>query len=537
MQAEWIFTGGPVLSPHLQWRPAGAVAVAAGRILAVGSEADVLHVAGPGTRVVQLEGRAVLPGLIDAHIHLLGYAISLDRLAVAGLGSLAAMREAVARECRGRPAGSWISGRGWDQDRWPERREPTRHDLDLVSPDHPVYLQRNCNHVAVVNSVALRLAGITRETPDPPGGQIDRDPRTGEPTGMLRENAQALVSRVMEPMSHERKRLLLRQAVAEALRYGITQVHTDDVDRQAGSFDLAEDLFRSVSGPEALPFRVTQMIPMGMLQEADERGVRTGTGDPWYRYGQVKLFADGSLGGRTAALLAPYADDPSTTGLYIWPQDEFIEQVVRAHRLGNQVGVHCIGDGAAGLFIDAVAAAQRLHPRRDHRHRMIHCQILSEVQMDQMLELGILADIQPVFLKSDGHWYADRVGPERARSSYAWRSLLDRGIALCGGSDCPIEPLNIWYGIYAAVTRQDLDGFPAGGWDPDQRLSVAQTLELYTTGASYATFEEYFKGSLQPGMAADLVITDRNPFTCDPTELKAVTPHLTMVGGRIGYQA
>jgi predicted amidohydrolase YtcJ len=535
MQADWIFTGGPILSGHNGWQPVEAAAVGGGRVIAFGSEEEVLALRGPGTRMVPLEGRALIPGLIDAHLHILGYAMTLDSLAVAGMPSLEAVKQAVASEAARRPAGEWVGGRGWDQDRWAEKREPTRHDLDQVSPNHPVYLQRNCNHVAIVNTAALRLAGITAETPDPEGGQIDRDPATGEPTGMLRENAQGLVQRVLPGMTHERKRVLLKQAMREALSYGITGMHTDDVDRHAGGFDQAEDLFRSAIA-EA-PIRITQMIPMAGVAEGHARGIVTGVGDEFYRYGQVKLFADGSLGGRTAALLAPYSDDPSTAGIYIHSREMFIDLVAKAHALGDQVGCHCIGDGAARLFIDAVTEAQRRAPRPDARHRMIHAQILSDELMGAMAAAGIVGDIQPVFLKSDGYWFAERVGAERAKTSYAWRSLLERGIPLCGGSDCPIEPLNIWYGIYCAVTRKDLNGHPAGGWNPSERLSVAEALDLYTRGAAYATFQEGFVGALAPGMVADLVVLDRDPFTCEPSELKDVKPILTMVGGAVAFEA
>lgn len=535
MQADWIFFGGPVLSGHAGWRPAEAVAVAGGKVIAFGSSADVLPVQGPSTRMVDLGGRAVLPGLIDAHMHILGYAMTLDTLAVAGMPSLEAVRRAVADQVVVKEPGAWIVGRGWDQDRWAERREPTRHDLDLISPNHPVYLQRNCNHVAVVNTAALQRAGITKETPDPEGGQIDRDPVTGEPTGMLRERAQELIGAVIPDMGHERRRTLLRRAMGEALSYGITAVHTDDVDRAAGGFAQAEELFRSVQ-TEA-PVRVTQMIPGDMAVVAAAEGILTGAGDEWYRYGQAKLFADGSLGGRTAAMLEPYSDDPSTRGMYIHGRDAFMAMIARIHAVGDQVGCHCIGDGAAALFIEAVEEAQRRHPRPDARHRMIHAQILNLPLMERMKAAGIVGDIQPVFIKSDGYWFAERVGAERARTSYAWKSLRDLGVPLCGGSDCPIEPMNIWYGIYCAVNRQDLNGYPAGGWNPAEKLSVAEALDLYTTGAAYSTFQEGVKGTLAPSMAADLVVVDRNPFTCAPQELKDLKAHLTMVGGKVAYEA
>lgn len=534
MQAEWIFTGGPVLSGHVGWRPAEAVAVAGGKVIAFGSRAEVMQTQGPSTRVVDLAGRALLPGLTDAHLHILGYAITLDKLAVAGMESIEAVKRAVADQVAARAEGDWVVGRGWDQDRWTERREPTRHDLDSVSPNHPVFLQRNCNHVAVANTAALRMAGITADTPDPEGGKIDRDPVTGEPTGMLRENAQGLVGRCIPAMPVERMRTLLGRAMREALSYGITAVHTDDVDRAAGGFEAAEELFRSAIA-EA-PVRVTQMIPGAWAAEAAGRGIVTGAGDAWYRYGQTKLFADGSLGGRTAAMLEPYSDDPSTRGIYMHTREAFVEAVCQQHALGDQVGCHCIGDGAAELFISAVEEAQRRAPRADARHRMIHAQILNRPLMERMKAAGIVGDIQPVFIKSDGYWFAERVGAERAETSYAWKTLHDLGIPLCGGSDCPIEPLNIWYGIYAAVNRQDLNGHPAGGWNPAEKLSVAEALDLYTTGPCFSTFQESVKGTLAPGMWADLIVVDRNPLTCDPSELKDVRVSLTMVGGKVAFE-
>jgi len=536
MQAEWVFRGGRVYSGHLGWKPVEAVAVGGGRVLAIGSATEVQSCTGPATREVDLGDRVVIPGLTDAHLHILGYAMTLDTLAVAGMPSLETVKQAVGGLCGGRPAGSWVVGRGWDQDRWTEKREPNRFDLDAVAPDHPVYLQRNCNHVAVVNSAALRAAGITAATPDPEGGSIDRDPVTGEPTGMLRENAQVLIQQVLPAMPHERKRELLRVALKEALSYGITEVHTDDVDRAAGSFDQCADLFQSLIGLEGIPLRVRQMIPIHMVDEGATRGIKTTAGDEWYRYAQVKMFADGSLGGRTAALREPYSDAPGLTGMYIQRTEEFQELVVHAHAVGNQVGCHCIGDGAAERFIEAVAEAQRRFPRADARHRMIHAQILAEDLMERMATLGIVGDIQPVFIKSDGYWFGERVGEERARTSYAWKSMMQRGVALCGGSDCPIEPLNIWYGIYCAVNRQDLNGHPAGGWNPAEKLTVAEALDLYTTGAAFSTYEEGFKGTLAPGMAADLVVLEQDPFAVAPAALKEIQVSLTMVGGVVAYE-
>jgi len=535
MRATKILIGGPVYTGTHGWRPAEALAVAGDRILAAGTRSEVWETCGPETQVIDLAGRTVVPGLADAHLHVLGYALALDQLALAELPSLQAICAAVA-EAAGRLApGEWITGRGWDQDQLAERRLPAKEDLDAVSPVNPVCLHRNCGHIAVVNSAALRRAGIDRNTADPPGGQIDRDPVSGEPTGILREKAMDLVTRLIPAPSPARRRAALERALREAVRYGLTQLQTDDC-RYGGGVAETEALFRGLVGPEAIPIRITQLIPAEQLQEAAELGVRTGSGDPWYRHGPVKIFADGSLGGRTAALLEPYADAPTTMGIYIHEREAFIELVADAHRLGHQVGCHAIGDGAAALFLEAVAEALRRHPRADARHRMIHCQVLSEPLMAQMAALGVVGDIQPVFLRSDGHWFTDRVGPVRAATSYAWRSMREHGIPLCGGSDCPIEPLNPWYGVHCAVNRQDLSGHPEGGWQPAQRLTVAEALDLYTSGAAYANFEEAFRGSLAPGMAADLAVLDRDPFRCGPAELKEVRSTLTMVGGVVAYE-
>lgn len=536
MSASTIFIGGKVYTGDPGKPAVSCLAVRDGRVAAVGDEGEVRALQGPGTRVVRLEGRAVVPGLADAHLHILGYALSLDRLALQAARSLAEIRQALATAAARLAPGEWIVGRGWDQDQLAERRLPARQDLDEVCPHHPVFLQRTCNHIAVVNSAALRAAGIDRHSPDPPGGRIDRDPVTGEPTGILRENAVDLVARLIPPVTPARRKELLARALREAVRYGLTQLHTDDC-LYAGGLDVAEALFRELIGPEAIPIRITQAIPAEWLAEAAAAGIRTGAGDEWYRWGHVKLYADGSLGGRTAALLEPYADDPSTRGIYIHEREAFIDLVAEAHRLGNQVGCHAIGDGAAALFLDAVAESQRRHPRADARHRMIHCQILSEPLMARMAALGVVGDIQPVFLNTDGHWYVDRVGPERAATSYAWRSMMRHGIALCGGSDCPIEPLNPWYGVHVAVHRQDLTGVPEGGWYPEQRLTPEEALGLYTAGPAYAGFQESFRGRLLPGMAADLAVLDRDPFACDPAELKDVRSTLTMVGGVIAHES
>lgn len=532
---DLILTGGTVRSGHDGWRPHGAVAVVGGRIAALGAPEEILPLRRPHTRVLDVAGGCVLPGLTDAHLHILGYALTLERLALADLPGLDALLARVRAAAAARPAGEWILGRGWEQEQWPGGCLPTRHDLDAAAPEHPVYLVRACGHIAVANSLALRLAGIGPGTPDPAGGAIDREPG-GVPTGVLRENALRLVAAVVPAPGPARKAELLRRAMGQCLELGITQVQTDDV-HQAGGLDGALDLFGQVAGPEGVPVRVTLMLPIACFAEAQQRGMGTGWGSEWLRFGHVKIFADGSLGGRTAALRAPYADDPATRGLYLYEREELFRLVQAVHVAGSQLGVHAIGDGASHLVLDAIAAAQQVRPRADHRHRLIHCQITGTDTLQGYREAGVVADIQPVFLRTDGHWYARRVGPERAATSYAWKAILDLGIPACGGSDCPVEPLNPLWGIFCAVTRQDLGGYPPGGWQPEQRLTVAQALHLFTAGAAHATFEEGFRGTLAPGLAADLTVLDRDPFAVAPAELKDLRVRATVVAGRLAYTA
>lgn len=543
MKADLILAGGPVRAPATRWEPVEAVAVAGGRILAAGRRADLDHLAGPGTRRIDLGGGCLLPGLADSHLHVLSYGLSLRRLRLDGVRSLAAMVWAVGERAAALPPGAWVRGRGWDQERWHEGRWPHRRDLDAVAPDRPVFLQRACGHIGVANSAALRLAGVSAGTPDPADGAFDRDP-DGEPTGVMRESAQEWVARVVPPVTPAEQAAALDAAVRDLLSLGITQVDTDDV-TAAGGAAQALALYGAALGPGAARLRATLLLRVAHLDDALAQGFRTGArlpaagaddGLPWLRWGPVKLFADGSLGGRTAALRAPYSDDPATHGIYMYPREEFIDLFGRIHALGLQTGVHAIGDGAAELVLDAVAAAQAAHPRLDHRHRLIHCQITGGDQLRRCRDLRAVADIQPVFLRTDGHWFGARVGPERAATSYAWGTLRRLGVSACGGSDAPIEPPNPLYGIYCAVTRRDLEGHPPGGWNPAEALRVTGALELFTAGAAYANFEEGWRGDLRPGMAADFTVLDRDPLAVAPAELKDLQAVLTVVGGEVAYR-
>lgn len=532
MRADWLFRNGTIYAAPD--KTVEALAVRGTRVMAAGPEAEVLHTAGPGTQIVDLAGRALVPGLVDSHIHLLAYGLSKRQVRLAETASLEEALQLIRQQAAAAPPGEWVVAQGFLEDRWVSGRLPTRWDLDQAAPAHPVAVFRADMHLCVANSLALERAGIAGGTQDPPGGQIDRD-AAGQPTGVLRENAVDLLTRVMPGPSMTEMRAALAEAVQDAARHGITEVHSDDL-RQAGSFTAAWKLWNETAGPEGFPLRAYLLISEEHYEEYVRSGLRPGSGNGWVRVGPVKLFADGSLGSHTAALREPYADQPETRGILVHPRDEFFALVERYHRDGQQIACHCIGDEAIALFLDAVAAANQKYHRPDPRHRAIHAQVCPPDLQRKMAELKVIADIQPKFIHSDGRFYEARLGPERSRWFNPWRSILEQGIHCCGGSDCPVEPLPMPWQLHAAVARQGLDGAPAEGWNPEERLTLAQALALHTTGAAYAAFAETFRGRLEHGMAADLVVLDRDPGQVAPEELKDLAVHLTMVGGRVAYE-
>ncbi|MDQ7793977.1 MAG: amidohydrolase [bacterium] len=501
--------------------PGRTLLVRDGRVAAVGASPPA------GARVIDLQGHVVRPGFFDSHLHLLALGLSLGRVDLAGV-SLAEGLAAIGAAARALPPGAWVAGRGWDQGRL--GRYLSREDLDQAAAGRPCLLYRVCGHVAAASSRALELAGITEATPDPAGGRIDRD-LAGRPTGILRETAIGQVAAAMPDPGPAELRLALERAIRHVLACGITTVRVDDVGA-AGGLTAACDLYRETVGPQGLPLRVILDVSDRAL---DELEAAPPAGDDWFRTGAVKIFADGSLGAATAALEEPYADDPGNRGIAITAGEELDRLVARVHRSGRQVAIHAIGDRAAANALDAIERAQGADPRPDPRHRLVHCQVLTASLVRRMAALGVVADIQPVFVATDHHWAGDRLGPRRLDYAYAWRSLLDAGISLAGGSDAPIEPVNPFFGLHAAVTRQDRAGHPPGGWLPAEKLTVGKALHLYTQGGPYAAFEEHRKGSLDTGKLADFVVLPADPARVDPSALKEMLPLMTVVGGRVAH--
>jgi predicted amidohydrolase YtcJ len=520
---------GATFEPRVQ-----ALAARDGRIVATGTDAEIRKLAGPKTQIVDLGGHFVLPGLNDAHVHLANAGFEKLNVNLVGAKSLAEMLARIAAAAKTTPAGEWLVGRGWDHTLWQDPKLPSRQDLDAVTGDHPAIFTRVDGHISVANTAALKWAGITRDTPDPQGGKIDHD-AAGEPTGILRETVKDdLLARLPKPSAAQRRRGL-ELALDDAARHGLTSVQDNS---NWDDFLVMEEMEREGK----LPIRVCEWLRFDLpLEVLKERRAHHPSDDPLLHTGMLKGFMDGSLGSRTAALLAPYADDPGNSGLPRYEEDKLVQMTVERARAGFQIGFHAIGDRAAQMALDAFAAAEDdLHKRGDKdpaalRFRIEHDQVITPTQFAEYKRLGVIASMQPNHLLTDMHWAMERLGPERARTSYAWKQFEDSGVVLAFGTDYPVEPVTPFRGIYAAVTRMDEAG--AKTWYPEQKLSLEQAIAAYTTGSAYAQFAEKDKGVLAPGYLADFVVLDRDLTKVPPAEILKTKVLRTVVGGKTVYEA
>jgi predicted amidohydrolase YtcJ len=508
---------------------AEAIAVQDGRIIAVGSR-DELRSLGGEVRRVDVGGRAVIPGLIDAHIHLLDYSRSLARVNLDGVTSREEALRIVAETARQIEPGRWVRGGGWNNNLWSPTDFPTRQDLDRIVPDHPVYLDRKDLHSVWLNTEALRRAGITRDTPDPPGAAIGRDDN-GEPNGILFESAVQLATTAIDEPPEDAA-TALRRGFEALLAMGITGVHVPEGPECFGTLQVLDY-------GEALPLRVVMFLPIYRLREAIGLGLRTGFGSDRLRVGPVKIFSDGSLGSQTAEMLEPYEGDPDYVGINTLPQEELERYIIEAARAGIPSAVHAIGDAANRRVLDAFQRARSaVHSDSESSpliHRIEHAQLLHPDDVPRFAALGVVASMQPIHATSDMH-AADRLWGRRARYSYAWRSVLDAGGVLAFGSDAPVETPDPFVGIHAAVTRQDANDQPEGGWYPEESLSVEQAVRAYTEGAAKsAPYLPGVTGMLAPGSAADMLVLDGDIFEVPLPDTRLVRPLVTIVGGRAVY--
>ncbi len=510
---------------------AEAVAIAGDTIVEVGDSATVAARTGENTRVLSATGGMVAPGFMDGHLHFVdgGFQLASVDLRpadspsdfIARLGAYAAEKQ----------PGEWITGGEWDHERWDGAPLPRRDWIDSVTPRNPVFLQRLDGHMGLANSAALRLAKITRETRDIPGGIIVRDRRTGEPTGILKDEAMGPVNSAIPAASADQRDRALRRAMDHAVSRGVTTVSHVSVPWP----DLGAYLRAKEAGD--LKVRVALYFPLQDWRRVADTVAAIGRGDDWVWIGGVKGYVDGSLGSTTALFYSPYADDPSTSGVLTTPEDSLRRWIGSADSAGLQVVVHAIGERANGLLLDVFDSVAQAHGRRDRRFRIEHAQHLRPQDIERIAETGVVASMQPYHAADDGRWAEKRIGPERIKTTYAFRSLLDRGGHLAFGSDWTVAPIEPLLGIHAAVTRRTLDGKNPGGWVPEEKITVEEALAAYTVGDAYGIFAEDRRGRLAPGYQADLVLLDQDLTRIPPESIDQVKVRATIVAGRVVFSA
>lgn len=532
--AHLIITNAKIWTVDEQNPVAEAAAVRGNRILAVGSADQVQKLSGKATHIIDAGGRLVLPGFNDAHLHFLSGGESLMEVNLNDSRTPGEIQRRIREKAAQVPKGTWITGRGWDHTLFNDGRWPDKKLLDEAAPDHPVWVRRVDGHVGWANSKALEIAGVNEATASPAGGEIVRD-QTGEPTGILKESAMGLVGRVVPEISTQQKRLAAEKAVQLAASLGITSV-------QDNSGIESVEIYRQLLDEDKLTVRITEWMdfdalrnPEKMLSDRERFGRFTKTNR--IEIGLLKGFVDGTLGSRTAWFFQPYADDPTITGLPQYDEEELTDMICIADSLGLQVGLHCIGAKANWAALQGFAEAQMRYGKRDSRHRLEHAQVLRLEDIPELDKLGVIASMQPTHCTSDMRWAEERIGHERSKGAYAWKRILESGGKIAFGTDWPVEPLDPMRGLYSAVTRQSIGtGEPEGGWFPDQRLSLAEAIRLYTLDAAYGEFKENEKGSITPGKLADMIILSDDLFSIPPEQILSTRVEVTVFDGRIVYE-
>jgi predicted amidohydrolase YtcJ len=532
LTADLILLNGKIWTGSDARPEAEAVACRGSRVVAVGTNDEVRRLAGPRTRMVDLQGQRVVPGFNDAHVHFYNGGAGLASVQLRDAKSEAEFRKRIQDFAAKSPKGRWILEGNWDHESWSPARLPTRQLIDGVTPDHPVFVQRLDGHMALANSLALRLAGVTRETPNPPGGEIVRDAR-GEPTGVLKDAAMAAVYRVIPQPDAAQIEEALRAAMRYAAENGVTSVQ--DMSASPEVFAAYQRLLERGE----LTVRVSGHQPLSEWKRLAGVGVRAGFGNEKLKIGALKGFADGSLGSTTALFFEPYTDAPHTRGLpsdEMIPESRMLENIVGADAAGLQVAVHAIGDQANQTVLKMFAEAERRNGARDRRFRVEHAQHLRAEEIKSFARQKVVASMQPYHAIDDGRWADKRIGPERAKGTYAFRSLLDAGATLAFGSDWFVAPMEPLMGIYAAVTRRTLDGKNPQGWVPEQKITVAEAVRAYTLGSSYASFDEKLKGSIEVGKLADLAVLSDDIFSINPAEIERARVVMTVFDGRVIFE-
>jgi len=497
---------------------ANAIAIKNGKIIAVGSNKKILKHTNKKTKLIDAKNKTAIPGLVDCHVHMTGFGQFLQTLDLRNSKSIKEMQQKLQKYAEKNPEKNWILGGRWDQEKFVEKPYPTRWDLDAAVKDKPVFLTRVCGHIGVANSQALQIANITKQT-TVAGGKIDLDKSTGEPNGILMENALEQIWKAIPKPTPKELEKTCTIACKKAVDAGLTCVHW-----MLGSADELQAI-QKLHSKGKLPLRVYLGIPAELLDDLVNLGLLTGFGNDMLKIGFIKILADGSLGGHTAALKKPYSDKPETNGMMLYTQKKLKQLISKANKAGLQLAVHAIGDRAVETVLKTYEKALTEHPTKNHRHRIEHCSVLNPKLIKHMKRLDITASIQPHFVISD-FWATDRVGKNRARWVYPFKMLMKEGLIVASGSDCPVEPINPILGIWAAVARKNF---------AKESLTVEEALKTYTINAAYASFDENKKGTIEPGKFADITILSDNPVGVQPDDIKNIKVEMTIVNGKVVY--
>lgn len=532
LAADLVLLNGKIWTVNDAQPEVEAVACIGSRIVAVGTSDEIRKLVGPQTRVIDLQGRRVVPGFNDAHVHFYNGGAGLASVQLRDAKSEAEFRNRIRDFAARSPKGRWVLEGNWDHESWSPARLPTRQLIDDVTPDNPAFVQRLDGHMALANSLALKLAGVTRDTPNPPGGEIVRD-ANGEPTGVLKDAAMSAVYRVIP----EPDAVQIEEAVRAAMKYAAENGVTSVQDMSASPEVFAA--YQRLLAKGELTVRVSGHQPLAQWKRLADLGVRAGFGNEKLKIGALKGFADGSLGSTTALFFEPYVDAPQTSGIpsdEMIPESKMLENIINADAAGLQVAVHAIGDKANQTILKMFAEAERRNGARDRRFRIEHAQHLRPEEVQAFAKQRVIASMQPYHAIDDGRWADKRIGPERAKGTYAFRSLLDAGATLAFGSDWFVAPMEPLMGIYAAATRRTLDGKHPDGWVPEQKVTVAEAIRAYTMGSAYASFDEKIKGSIEVGKLADLAVLSYDILKINPAEVERARVVITVFDGRVIYE-
>ena len=532
--ADLIIRNAKIWTVDKDHPTAQSVAVLGDRIVAVGSNDEVKAWQGARTQVIDAAGKLLLPGFNDSHVHFVDGGLALDSVQLNDATSAEEFARRIAERVKTTPKGEWLTGGDWDETKWTPARMPTKELIDRISPDTPVFVSRYDGHMALANSVTLALAGITAQTPDPPGGVVVRDAQ-GNPTGALKDAAMDYVFKIMPPLSHEQRVKAVKRALAHAASVGITSVQ--HMNPEYADIEVYQELLQR--GELTARIYAAPLITAGVDDQV-KIGIRHAFGGPFLRIGAVKAYADGSLGSGTAYFFEPFSNQPNNHGLLsdeMHPVSLMQDRMMRADAAGLQICTHAIGDQGISIILDLYSEIVKAHGVSDRRFRIEHAQHMAAKDFDRFAKLHVIASMQPYHAIDDGRWAEERIGHDRASRTYAFRTFLDHGVRLAFGTDWNVAPLNPMLSVYAAVTRATLDGKNPNGWFPEQKLTVPETVEAYTMGSAYAEFQDNEKGSITPGKLADMVLLSDDIFTIAPAKIRDVKVLRTIVGGKTVWDA